>query len=505
MATATERRTTVDYADFSGGEFGSLGSWAAPKGSFTGQNVVRYVDGSLGPRNGLKAYTLTGMPASAIEQVGMALPDRFFFENAASNWFYFNPTSMASQALPAAAGGTATARQIASGAGVIYYITSSNGIRSWVVGAASTNAVASSPSGTCLVKYGERLVAAGDSNPGRLYYSEAGAPTSWPASNFIDIGVGASIVALVPIRSGLAIVTQAVDTSGLAEGFRWYVLTGVPGVNDTVREVVQAQGPDWFRGATLLQNGLIAFAAPHSQTAAFFSGSQTELVRHLSLGTAGSDEYSVTPMRDESDVLFLTDVTASANVCNGYFRRDGVWLKQAFSEANVGEKVATVTGYDVNLVVFADKTSTPVFYAWQPYHDRPPFSGDTYATILSPSNVHFELPEWWAKDGEDVAVRKIIVSFKDWDTDDASSNQFDVTVTPLRTYGGASAGGEATAITKSWSRATSASSASGVNLRMDFGIEGSWGNGFKVKVANMRGVAIQKIQVVLHVRPIAGL
>jgi hypothetical protein len=48
------------YKDFSKGEWGELGPFRAPEGSFTGNNVVLYTSGLLGPRPGLKENLYSG-------------------------------------------------------------------------------------------------------------------------------------------------------------------------------------------------------------------------------------------------------------------------------------------------------------------------------------------------------------------------------------------------------------------------------------------------------------
>ena len=48
------REKVVKYDDFSGGEFGTLGAEHAPPKTFTGRNVMRYFNGLIGPRPGLK-------------------------------------------------------------------------------------------------------------------------------------------------------------------------------------------------------------------------------------------------------------------------------------------------------------------------------------------------------------------------------------------------------------------------------------------------------------------
>ena len=505
----TYKRQVVVYDDFTAGEYGSLGAWNAPKGSFTGRNVVRYVDGSLGPRNGLKALTVTGLGATWMgSRMGLDPSGNLWFQ-VGTNVYKIDGTDTASQAATLIGdAGVALNQAVQVGSTYVYAITSGSGIKRLDFTTPAVTSVASSPNGEYLIQYGERTLAAGDpSQPQRLYYSDAGDPESWPASNFIDVGTGTNIKAMLVLRSGVAIYTVASVFSGI-DG-RWWILTGVPGVNDSLREVLRAtQGPSSDADACLSGNGQVVFAASKSEVIGSFDGSNVRLLRHLPLGTPPLvDVRSATSLREESDVLVLGETTSVASSCVGYVRRDGTWTYHTFAEANVGRSITTRDGTlpsDIanvsraqNLVFFAnDDAAPPVFYMWSAYNDRPPFSTDYSASILNPANVYFTLPEWWARDVEEVAVRKVIVQFRDWDTDDSDANQFDVTVTPLRQY----EGGAGSAQTKSFSRATSASVAAGTNLRREWNFSQDWGNGFTVGIANMRGVAIQKIQVALDVR-----
>ena len=60
------KTTIVRYDNFTKGEFGNVGASAAPQNSFTGINVMRYRNGLLGPRPGLKLLNLTNNATGAI-------------------------------------------------------------------------------------------------------------------------------------------------------------------------------------------------------------------------------------------------------------------------------------------------------------------------------------------------------------------------------------------------------------------------------------------------------
>lgn len=511
-------RAIVAFSDFSGGEFGSLGPWSVPPNTFTGQNVVRYIDGSLGPRNGLKAYTVTGLPASETLRMGTALGDQVWLQQTVAPYaiYTFFSREMGSQAAIFIVNGGVILDQWVQFAQYVYASVAYGAVREVNFAAGTSANVAGSPGGTMLVRYGDRYLVAGEGSTNRIRYSATALVTSWPAANFIDVGdTDNLIVSMVPLRNAVAIVTVSHYGYAPLGRYRWWLLTGVPGVNESLREVTRGQGPvDWL-GSSAMPDGSVFFAAANSENPATFNGTVVRPNLALSLGSTGvNDLWSTSPMRDSDDVLVVSDVAASSNVAYGLFRRQGSWTKQSFAEANVGHRTVVLDQLAPNfldpfnafIVVLAGKGSTPLFYSWLPYNDRPPFASDSFATILDNGNVFFSMPEWWSREGEEVAVRSVIVSFTKWNTGDSNVNRFDVDITPKRTY----EGGDATALStangsRGFSEATSASSTTGTSARRQFNFEEVWGNGFQVKIKNIRGVSIAKIHVVLDTKKTAGI
>lgn len=508
-------RRVVVFDDFSKGEFGALGSWNAPKGSFTGQNVVRYIDGSLGPRNGLKALTVTGLPASGFgNRMGINENGQLWFQ-VGTLVKTIDVTDTSSQAAQPVGDAGVTLNQAVYLAGYVYAITSFSGIKKLDFGIPAITSVAGSPNGSLLIQYGERTLAAGDAaQPQRLYYSAAGDPNSWPASNYIDIGTGTTIKAILPLRSGVAIYTIGSLFTGI-DG-RWWILSGVPGVNEALREVLRgAQGPSSDLDAALLGDGLVAFAASKSEMVGLFDGSTIRLLRHLAVGTPPViDVRSVLPLREEDDALILSYAAATPSSAVGLVRRDRSWTKHTFNEADVTHTVISRDGVLGNslqpvtwaqqLVVFVTTASPPVFYIWAAYNDRPPFAGDYSAGIPAAADVHFTLPDIPADRGEQISVRKVTVWFRDWNTG-GSPNQFSVNVTPIRQSeagdGTTQVATDRNGATPSFSRPANTSSTNGTNLRRDFLFAADYGDAARLKISDMRGVAIHRIEAELETRP----
>lgn len=482
------KQRAVAFDDFSGGDFGLLGSWHAPKGSFTGQNVLVYVDGSIGPRAAAKALALTGVAASEARTTGISAAGEVWFLANNGTVYSFDPV------FPGALFTyTGTVSPVSSGVAVPIDDTRSllsvQTSKVYVVDhdAGTVTAIAPSPTGRALTMYGERAVGCGYSGSGvgnRLYYSNAGDATTWPAANYIDVGdKGTNIVGLYTLRDALVIAKS--PTSG-SKG-EWWVLTGVPGVNETLRKVMDAVAPFTTTASVVLGGGRsIAFvSSPFASRryTAEFNGSSLAERQHLHV-TLNGPAVSLT---SESDWMTPDSVQQRGAPTFHTLDDDGLADQLVLSPNN-------------DLVVGCDGNTTPTFYTWQPYLERPPFSSDTYSAVVDPTDVYFSLPDIQAERGEQIAVRKVTVWFRDWDTG-GSANQFAVNVTPIRQY---EAGEGTTQIgggsSPSFSRAVGSSSTSGVNLRREWTFAEDWGDAARIKISDMRGVAIHRIEVILDTK-----
>ncbi|MCX7621189.1 MAG: hypothetical protein N2037_10150, partial [Acidimicrobiales bacterium] len=148
------------------------------------------------------------------------------------------------------------------------------------------------------------------------------------------------------------------------------------------------------------------------------------------------------------------------------------------------------------------KGSTGNYYYFAPgVYDRPAFTSDTYANVGDDSSTPFtecwfETPEWWAEEGHQVRVQKVIVDYVGWNTGSSANNRIDVQVTSLRPW---DTSGVSSSATKTLLDSPGSSfSTSGTTGRAEglFGDQG-FGGGFKVRLSNLRGVAIRAVSVLL--------
>lgn len=93
----------------------------------------------------------------------------------------------------------------------------SDGLMSWD-GTAFVKAIATAPNGKYLLWYKNRMYVTGDpNNPNRLYMSDLGDPTSWPALNFIDVDDG---------YGGITGISQLGDSIVIFKEYGVFILKG---------------------------------------------------------------------------------------------------------------------------------------------------------------------------------------------------------------------------------------------------------------------------------------
>lgn len=496
-------RKLLLFDSFKGGEFGQLGAWNAPKDSFTANNMLVNQLGELMVRPGLIKRNPSGLANGVVHGFGntpVPLNDLWFIQGTAVRTFGSDGTNLKTSATALAETPSqpvdwktdTTSIVIASALDKLYRISPQGGVTLPTVAG-----LTGSPGASTVEVYGDRVMAGNidGSFPYRLRFSDAANPNSWPAANFIDIGDGFGITGLYSQRQHLLLAKQS----------SFHVLTGVPGVNDVLRKVAAANGPLHPLHARMTLDRLWyqhLFAA-HPST---FNGSLATELFPLDYtnslpnqGGAGAFPLShgLASINVRSDgAVFVSDAGDRAALF-----LNGVWTFHTFG-VGVSGYVAS-NGQNVYLCDGAAAGATPNFYVWDPVMATPGIegggqsrAGDDTSTALAGS-VTF--PEWWATDGAEVFVRAVIVDFRKFNTGSATTNHFDLTVDALRRY---QAGAAQPSSTVSFDEAAAASSASGTLERRVFGFgEQGRGNGLQIAFAACRGIAIQRIEVVLDSEP----
>lgn len=496
------RTKTVTFDNFSVGEFGTYGPGRAPRGSFTARNMMRYLDGSIGPRPGMVQLSPSGLGTGAVW--GLCSPSVATANNVVfgqSNHVYAFTWAGASVGSVVDCGTvastpTAVQQMIPYGRKVLL---ANYGDKAYIVTPATPTitAYASSPAGQLVAVYGVRMIDAQTaSNINRVYYSAADDFTSWPALNYFNVPTTAALSFVQELRSRLAIATNENE---------WWALSGVPGVNDTLKRTPRAdlapaswpdaaragesahfisQGDDWpveFTGTVTDQlrfrhlaavlsatNNKAVATIPQTQTiAAVFSDNDSMLLRHNETWTKHA--LGFTPAR----LISATGINATSTYKNGLILTDG-----------------------------GGSGVTPKFYAFHPQIERPGKTADLNAQpgdgSTTPLDAYLYTPEQNTPDGTEATVRAVHVHFKKWNTGSSSTNHFDLTVRSTRRHGSDDRDSSA----REWDEAPSltTSDAEGDRVTLMFGDQGR-GAGFQLRFDNVRGVAFGPIIVELDYDP----
>jgi hypothetical protein len=120
--------------------------------------------------------------------------------------------------------------QLADSAGNLRYASMRNGriVLMAADGTVASDTLTTFTQATGLWQWGVFTVSIGATNRNRIYFSDAGNPTSWTSTNFFDVGPSwAPILSIVPTAD----VLYVASTDG------WYAVSGVLGQNNVVRKV----------------------------------------------------------------------------------------------------------------------------------------------------------------------------------------------------------------------------------------------------------------------------
>lgn len=519
-------RRVVVYNDFSFGDFGRLGPSRAPKGSWTGSNMLVYRTGEIGVRAGLREVTPSSGHVTG--EVWALSP-----YGSLGNSFWYGVDDDVYWWSSLAGGGAATDFGTLTGnpggpddVDVAYYgddtyiITETRG--GYRIAAGVFSAMTGCPNGYSIALVGDRVVISAITTPASLRYSAAANPNSWPATNSITVG-GNDIATTVRNQRGHLVIFK--NDAG------YYIMSGVPGVNETLRKALSDMGPGTASGVGTTRGGdRIWYVCEQEQTPIMFDGSKTQRAEHILLPNTGSPHSWVTPLPTGDPDSFALRVQAddelSTDPCIWLYLR-GAWTKHTFGVAVNGPMAASSFSYfgdpststdddsvaqSPYLVINDGVTSGTAsnFYSWMVDMDRPGSETDTFSisheragdNSTAQVSGNFSLPEWWSDEGSEVQVRGVIVDFRTWNTGGSLTNHFDLEVDNFRPYNGS---GAIESLTQSWDEAGSLASTGGSYRRQAFSFgDSGYGNGFQLHFTNCRGIAIRRIEVVIDSTPPRG-
>lgn len=493
----------VSFTDFSGGEFGDLGPTGCKDNQWTGNNVMLYKDGSVGPRPGVKVFSPTGGIAGplwamrGIGQVGSNDFNMVYGQGQLVKRFNFSGGATITTGTVSITV-TNTTQIIQSGplGGVMPIY----GSQVYVMdGTNPPTALGSSPGAYVATLYGVRVVVGNTSaNPNRVYYSAAVTTTAvgsatFPATNFFDVGVANwGVTYTDETRQRLTITNQ---------GGEFWGLSGVPGVNDVLRR--QPRGDlspaRWYHAVRVGES--IWFLPFGEDFPVEYTGATVDKLKYKYLRFTGGDTIDRMAMAIPAlDIVAFYEVGGSNRAL---LRANDAWSYQTFGVTTRFASPWTTGGaymdYDLPILMSDGGTAAaaPNFYSWQPSLDRPGKTGDTYAqpgdNSTTPLTASMSSRYWFGTNDKDIQVTEVTIDGFTWNTGSASTNHCDVQVRSLFRYGDVP---YADSVVQSFDQAASLTTSDRQDCRFRATNPGApYAQGFQIILSAMRGFAVRRIRV----------
>jgi hypothetical protein len=514
-------RQTFEIKDFSGGDYGRMEAWKAPKNTFSALNMIVTRTGELCVRPGFRKTNPTGMVNGAVWAMGRQPSNPFsvwFGQGTAIRAFSPQTTPGAVSTATGALTGTPSAAFVDENGTTTYIAT--NNVNGYSYNGTAITSLNTMPSANAIALYGDRLAISPTSAPSTVVFSAAASFNNWviSAGNAVSITVGDTdaVAALFAQRTHLAIVKTA---SSL------FVLTGTPGTNEALRPVYRFNGPTSQRAAGRTHSDdKIWYAPTFSGYAVAFDGTAVSLLDNIPLSLhTGLLNRTVLPLYDDDQAGLALITPAGSGAANEiWLKYRGAWTKHTLSQTITTNAAVKLHGYpqdgDATIsrlrygscILLTDgggAGATPNFYAWQPFMDRPGLEADPFSASCeragddssSPVVGNVTFPEQRLDDGSEVQVRGVLVDFRSWNTGGSANNHFDLAINTLNSY---EAAGPVSSATGSFDEAPGSSSLAGTvrSKYFSFGDQGR-GAGFQVVLTNCKGVAFQRFRIITETYP----
>lgn len=542
MATRGQRRV-VEHKDFSGGDWGKRQAWNAKPNQFSALNMMVYSTGELGVRPGIQDITPTNVSAGQLSW-GMtnAIGTGQYFYGQDTHMYL--ATAYRGQTVTQEAGvftGHPSNLWYANVGSAIYIMSDTQGVYSLITG---TLTQLNAATGIGLAFFGDRLVTGmftGTTSQLRYNGLTAGVSdlTSWPATNVIPVGDKNERISNLWLQRGhLDVIKQ---TNGI------FTVTGQLGVNEVLRRAVNAIGPSSgaVGSSCLTENDTVWYVAESNHKIPVrFDGSNTtyyedQLIPNQRQGLINMTSFAIS---DPDGVAITTGTDTSLSqpaydTTKLMLFNHGVWTQHELPDLGNNTELTCTVGtslfdpgvdvlnlpestprniHQVPVLVLANGTSTsPKMYSLMLDLDRPGYDYPNDANHISfdaelPGDVstaqvtgRVSFPEVHLSDASDCMVKGVIVDFRSWNTLGTLTNHFDLEVDCLRLYDAVS---PRASLTAAWDESGAMSSTGGTLKRQVFmfGDQGA-GNGYQLNFNNVRGIAFQRIQVILEASNFDGI
>lgn len=512
---------TLVYEDFSSGDYGTLDPSKVPPGFFHASNLVLYRTGALGPRGGLKTFSLGRSPAGDINMFGFTdSSTRSLVWQEGLNIYATDPLGVAgpvlfgavdiSAAVPNPYVDIARANStFATPGGTIYALFH------FATTPMYTLPTSEAVGGTAMGVY--ELMVVSNQKPAevdgiqtagrRIVWTNFDNFTDWPG--FQDVMHSGEVSGIFPVKNYLVLA--------MSDG-RWYVITNTLGVNNRVRRVNGASlTPPFMPPSAFVAPGddIVYALSPQGNYPITFDGVSPQELKYLSLipdtplasyvptGTIAAQRdgaaNAVKALAGDGPtgvVMVRPDTVNKALV-----KHNGAWTFHAFETAVSQFWASNRRG---KLWTFNRKTpSAQTCMSLDLNLDRPAFTSDTNSQpgdmSTTPFDAFVELPEVWAQDSTELRVREVTVDIFRWNTGAPVDNRVQAALTTLArgALGNASSNNSNTT-TVSWTQpgASSPTTQDGApdRIKLNFGTQGP-AAGFRLRLSGLRGVAIRRITV----------
>lgn len=497
------KEVSVSFKDFSVGEFGSIGLFHAPPGSFHGADMLRAPQGYIYPRPGTKSYPTTGLPNGVSVGLGWTgVPGRDLWTIIGNTVYQRDSSSFAAAWVGVSGTLSVTPNELVSWveatAGIVYLLVPNDGLYrlDLATGAPGTltkiAAVTSAMAGRAIAIWGNRLMIGGWSPGYRVYYSEANDFSTWPAGNYFDVGAAPQVRFLGQQRQHLAIALQSGE---------WWVMNGSTPATGTLRQIVHPQGTWHFWGnmATVIPNDQLYLVPNQGTWPAVFDGVDVQEYRHLGFsGPAGNvaGEQNVVPLHLRNEVGFICAKPGERG--QGMLFIDGTWQYVTIG-GNIASGVATDGqgmvflhdggGASAKDQVYRLNVKTEGGLADQPGGAKSGTArGD--ADSSTPVNAWFELPGWFDEEGYEWMVRQVVVHIRKFNIGGGVNNEVQMVVDAHQHE----ESGLVSSATYSWTEPTTSGTSGGTRDRIVFNV-GDQGNGqgFQLRFPKIVGVGVVEV------------
>lgn len=501
---ATTRK--IEYTSFATGEWGLKGGDNANDGAFHGLNIMVYSNGFVGPRPGLKNFTPASMPVGKLRAlVETPTPDRegmFIIGNTAyySSFrdFTIAPVALTGDVL--SAGSSPLHPHIDTTTFLVADPDSPGGVWRLDQVAGTMAQLSGAPAGTDLAIYDSQLIIVGSSDRPRLFGSaptEDGVTYDFSDGMFQDVGDNWGIGAILVQNNYLAIIKRN----------SIHVMSGVFGTDSMViRTVNSAVATKWAWNVTRDNDERIWFLPLFRENPASFTGATVaQLGQYTHLEPREEDDNTL-PMK-RGITAFQGQLNNSSmlaveggDVQNAILNHNGVMTYHHFDVPVTG-MIASLNNHVVLTDGGTDSTAASL-YACNFEWDRPAFTTDDNASpgdgTDTPFDCELEIPHYFAPVGRYgqggshlVRVRSVVVEVLKYDTG-VATNSLNMTVTTINRTNGA---GEVVNPTRSWTDAHTNATTEGVHDRITFPVMCAWGQGWKINLTSIVGIAIKSVTI----------